>query len=42
MGIDIGAVRIGVALSEGSLALAHDTLTANDSAASRLSELAAE
>jgi putative Holliday junction resolvase len=42
MGIDVGAVRIGVALSEGSLALAHDTLTANDSAASRLSELAAE
>ncbi|MGA1113606.1 MAG: Holliday junction resolvase RuvX [Aquiluna sp.] len=42
MGVDVGAVRIGVALSEGSLALAHETLAANDSAARRLSELAAE
>ena len=42
MGVDVGAVRIGVALSEGSLALAHETLAANDSAARRLSELASE
>jgi len=42
MGIDVGAVRIGVALSEGSLALAHDTLAAKDSAARLLAELAAE
>ena len=41
MGIDVGAVRIGVALSEGTLALAHDTLVFDDSAVRLLADLAA-
>ena len=42
MGIDVGAVRIGVALSEGTLALAHDTLAFDDLAVRLLADLAAE
>ena len=42
MGIDVGAVRIGVALSEGTLALAHDTLAFDESAVGLLAGLAAE
>ncbi len=42
MGIDVGAVRIGVALSEGTLALAHDTLAFDESAVRLLADLAAE
>lgn len=42
MGVDVGAVRIGVALSEGSLALAHDTLPASATSQADLAELAAE
>jgi len=42
MGIDVGAVRIGVALSEGTLALAHDTLAFDESAVRLLTDLAAE
>ena len=42
MGIDVGAVRIGVALSEGTLALAHDTLAFDESAVRLLATLAAE
>ena len=42
MGIDVGAVRIGVAFSEGTLALAHDTLAFDESAARLLANLAAE
>ena len=42
MGIDVGAVRIGVALSEGTLALAHDTLVFDESAVRLLATLAAE
>ena len=42
MGIDVGAVRIGVALSEGTLALAHDTLAFDESAVKLLADLAAE
>ena len=42
MGIDVGAVRIGVALSEGTLALAHDTLVFDESAVRLLANLAAE
>ena len=42
MGVDVGAVRIGVALSEGTLALAHDTLAFDEAAVRRLADLAAE
>ena len=42
MGIDVGAVRIGVALSEGTLALAHDTLAFDESAVRLLADLAAK
>ena len=42
MGIDVGAVRIGVVLSEGTLALAHDTLAFDESAVGLLAGLAAE
>lgn len=42
MGIDVGAVRIGVALSEGTLALAHDTLAFDESAVKLLADLAAK
>lgn len=42
MGIDVGAVRIGVALSEGSLALAHSTVAVDESTARLLAELASE
>ena len=42
MGIDVGTVRIGVALSEGTLALAHDTLVFDESAVRLLATLAAE
>ncbi len=42
MGIDVGAVRIGVAFSEGTLVLAHDTLAFDESAARLLANLAAE
>ena len=42
MGIDVGAVRIGVALSEGTLALAHDTLAFDESAIGLLADLAAK
>ncbi len=42
MGIDVGAVRIGVALSEGTLALAHDTLAFDESAVGLLADLAAK
>lgn len=42
MGIDVGAVRIGVALSEGTLALAHDTLAFDESAVRLLADLAAD
>ena len=42
MGIDVGAVRIGVALSEGTLALAHDTMAFDESAVRLLADLAAE
>ena len=42
MGVDVGAVRIGVALSEGTLALAHDTLAFDESAVGLLAGLAAE
>ena len=42
MGVDVGAVRIGVALSEGTLALAHDTLAFGETAVRLLPDLAAE
>ena len=42
MGIDVGAVRIGVALSEGTLALAHDTMAFDESAVRLLAALAAK
>jgi putative Holliday junction resolvase len=42
MGVDVGAVRIGVALSEGTLALAHDTMAFDESAVRFLADLAAE
>ena len=42
MGVDVGAVRIGVALSEGTLALAHDTMAFDESAVGLLAALAAE
>ena len=42
MGIDVGAARIGVALSEGTLALAHDTLALDESAVRLLADLAAK
>ena len=42
MGIDVGAARIGVALSEGTLALAHDTLAFDESAIGLLADLAAK
>lgn len=42
MGIDVGAVRIGVAISEGSLALAHSTVAVDESTARLLAELASE
>ena len=42
MGVDVGAVRIGVALSEGTLALAHDTLAFDESAVGLLAALAAK
>ena len=42
MGIDVGAVRIGVALSEGTLALAHDALAFDESAVRLLADLAAK
>ena len=42
MGIDVGAVRIGVALSEGTLALAHDTLAFDESTVKLLADLAAK
>lgn len=42
MGVDVGAVRIGVALSEGTLALAHDTMAFDGSAVRFLADLAAE
>ena len=42
MGVDVGAVRIGVALSEGTLALAHDTMAFDESAVRLLADLAAK
>lgn len=42
MGVDVGAVRIGVALSEGTLALAHDTMAFDESAVRLLAALAAK
>jgi len=42
MGIDVGAVRIGVALSEWTLALAHDTLAFDESAVKLLADLSAK
>jgi len=42
MGVDVGAVRIGVALSEGTLALSHDTMAFDESAVRLLAALAAE
>ena len=38
--MDVGSVRIGVAVSEGSLALAHDTVLMDESAPSRVAEIA--
>lgn len=42
MGLDVGAARIGVAFSEGSLALAHGVVEFSDAAAQDLATLAAE
>lgn len=40
MGVDVGAARIGIALSQGTLALAHDTLAAGENAHAHLLEIA--
>jgi putative Holliday junction resolvase len=42
MGLDVGAARIGVAFSEGSLALAHGVVEFSEAAAQDLATLAAE
>jgi putative Holliday junction resolvase len=42
MGVDVGAARIGVAISEGSLALAHNTLAATPTAPVELAGLATD
>ncbi|MEK9986900.1 MAG: Holliday junction resolvase RuvX [Aquiluna sp.] len=42
MGLDVGAARIGVAFSEGSLALAHGVVEFSQSAARDLATMAAE
>ena len=42
MGVDVGHARIGVALSQGSLALAHDTVMAGDGAVRAIAQLASE
>ena len=42
MGLDVGAARIGVAFSEGSLALAHGVVESSEAAAQALAALAAE
>jgi len=42
MGLDVGAARIGVAFSEGSLALAHGVVESSQAAAQDLATLAAE
>ena len=42
MGLDVGAARIGVAFSEGSLALAHGVVESSEAAAQTLAILAAE
>ena len=39
MGIDVGKARIGIALSEGSLALAHETLSTNQESVDKVSQL---
>lgn len=39
MGIDVGKARIGIALSEGSLALAHETLSSNQESVDKVSQL---
>jgi putative Holliday junction resolvase len=42
MGLDVGAARVGVAFSEGSLALAHGVVEFSEAAAQDLATLAAE
>ena len=42
MGLDVGAARIGVAFSEGALALAHGVVEFSEAAAKNLATLAAE
>jgi putative Holliday junction resolvase len=42
MGVDVGAARIGVAISEGSLALAHNTLATTPTTPVELAGLATD
>lgn len=42
MGLDVGSARIGVAFSEGSLALSHGVVEYSEAAPARLADLAAD
>ena len=42
LGVDVGSVRVGVAISEGTLALPLDSFSADESTVSKILELARE